>query len=130
MISKTELEALKVLKGKPDGIVLTQPYDEDSALKPIEPPKPLYLYESTAYVSAFSEKQVFLEDQVNLEITGYDWKTRRESVEDFFDNPEKEFLSENNISYLYQIKSKQMVNQEYLKTIFENGLIKISKTSI
>ena len=91
------------------------------------PPRPLYLYESTAYVSAFSGQPVYLEDEVNLDITGYDWKARREGLEAFFKNPDKEFFSDNNISYIYRIKGKDTLKESDLglTKIFENKEVDI-----
>ncbi|MBU1066307.1 hypothetical protein KKE60_00700, partial [Patescibacteria group bacterium] len=87
-ISNEELEALSFLSKQSDGIVLTYPFDREAAKQALaNPPRPLYLYESTAYVSAFSEKIVYLEDEVNLDITGYDWRGRREKVELFLKIP-------------------------------------------
>ena len=64
-------------------------------------PRPLYLYESTSYISAFTNKPLFLEDQVNLNIMGYDWESRREQILWFVLNLDKEagkdFLNRNNM---------------------------------
>ena len=102
MISNMELQALNFLRQLPPGTVLTPPVNVD----PYAPaPRPLYLYESTAYVSAFSVHPVYLEDQVNLDITGYDWPARRAALEDFFINPDivsaRQFLADNHIKYIY-----------------------------
>lgn len=136
-ISHEELEALRFLSKMPDGVVLTYPYDEYQARKAeVNPPRPLYLYESTAYVSAFSGKSVYLEDQVNLDITGYDWRGRREEVLEFLKSNDQEFvrrfLSENNISYIYWIKGQRAVlgeTQLGLKRVFENKLVDIYKVT-
>ncbi|MEK7112139.1 MAG: hypothetical protein AAB875_02315, partial [Patescibacteria group bacterium] len=70
-ISKEELKALNFLAKEPTGVVLTYPFDALKAKEAeVNPPRPLYLYESTAYVSAFTKKPVYLEDEVNLDITG------------------------------------------------------------
>lgn len=122
-ISNEELEALYFLSKQPKGTVLTQPFDKEMAQEAIKnPPRPLYLYESTAYVSAFSGQQVFLEDEVNLEITGYDWRERRKIVESFFENPTKDFLLKNGIEYVYLIKDCKTHNLELinLEKLFEN----------
>lgn len=77
MISVHELSALKFLSQQPAGIVYTLPFDKKAAdAAASHPPRPLYLYESTAYVAAFSGHPVWLEDTVNLNITGYDWQSR------------------------------------------------------
>ena len=124
MLPAEEQEALKFLSKLSDGIVLTYPFDKGKADAAVtNPPRPLYLYESTAYVSAFSKKPVFLEDQINLDITGYSWQKRRVEVENFYDKPTTEFLAKNNISYLYLVKDQTSgINPEppALKKVFEN----------
>ena len=135
MISKEELEALKFLEKQPDGIVLTSPFDKAKADATIDnPPRPLYLYESTAYVSAFSGKTVYLEDEGNLEITGYPWRQRRVIAENFYltlDQAEaRNFLEKNDISYIYWIRgqgSKPAGIQPGIEKIFENKEVEIYK---
>lgn len=101
-ISLQELEALQFLASEPRGTVLVPPANPNPYAPP---PRPLYLYESTAYVSAFSTQLVFLEDEVNLNITGYDWPARRRDVEKFFTTRDpaaaQKFLGDNHIRYLY-----------------------------
>lgn len=135
MISRYEIEALNFLAKLPDGVVLTQPFDKDKAFAvQLNPPRPLYLYESTAYVSAFSRKQTFIEDEVNLEITGYYWKDRKEKVEPFFEKNckvDKSFFGDNNISYVYLIK-QNLCNKEFEdlgNKLFENLEVVIYKIS-
>ena len=137
-ISKEELEALNFLSKEPDGVVLTQPFDKKAADDAVDnPPRPLYLYESTAYVSAFSGKPVYLEDQVNLEITSYGWKLRRNEVERFFADPtydgKYELLEKKGITYVYVIKNLQVQYKGlYLEPnkIFENGEVVVYKYEI
>lgn len=133
-ISYEELDALNFLSGQPDGIVLTYPFDRRAAEEvAANPPRPLYLYESTAYVSAFSGKPTFLEDEVNLDITGYDWRDRREKVEKFLiegSDTGGRFLKENNISYIYLVKNQEpKINWVTFNTeiIFENKEAKVLK---
>ncbi|KKP48287.1 MAG: hypothetical protein UR39_C0001G0082 [Candidatus Woesebacteria bacterium GW2011_GWA1_33_30] len=119
-ISTDELYALKFLANQDRGIVFTYPFDSNKA-KTAEnnPPRPLYFYDSTAYVSAYSKKDVFLEDEINLNIMDYDWKTRREESLNFISNldPQKGsmFLKDNNIKYLYLVKDNSPLSGEYLK---------------
>ncbi|MBP9759087.1 hypothetical protein KBD45_05310 [Candidatus Dojkabacteria bacterium] len=128
MLSVYEVEALDFLRNQPSGVVLTYPFDKDKAIEAISnPPRPLYLYDSTAYVSAFSKKPVFLEDEVNLNIMGYDWKSRRKEVELWYKEPNEEaarkFLSDNNIKYIYWLKPQRALlgeSQLGLVKIFEN----------
>ena len=100
------------------------------------PPRPLYLYESTAYVSAFSGQPVYLEDEVNLDITGYDWGARREKVEEFLEARDqglaKKFLKDNNISYIYWIKDQRAALSESeleIEKIFENKEVDIFRVN-
>jgi uncharacterized membrane protein len=133
-VSQAELVALKVLEKEPLGVVLTYNFNRAKAQGAIaNPPRPLYLYESTAYVSAYTNKPVYMEDEVNLDITQYDWRGRREAVEEFIKTSDsqkaKEFLKENQIQYLYLVKDLTPLPGERLKlgekqlsltTVFEN----------
>jgi len=126
-----EIESLSFLKQQPQGVVLTFPYDGYKK-SGINAPLPLYLYETSAYVSAFSEKIVFLEDQMNLEITGYLWQERRATVEGFFSGkdwiPARGFLLNNNIDYVYLVNDQVLAfGQEDLglKVIFNNEQVRI-----
>lgn len=135
MISNQEIEALNFLSFQDEGIVLTYPYDSIKAKKAeVNPPRPLYLYESTAYVSAFAKKQLFLEDEVNLEITGYDWRERKMKILNFFEffdkESMKEFLKENNITYIYLLNDQEMelLPEELgFEEIFSNSQVNIYK---
>jgi len=127
-VSNAEIRALDFLTNQPQGIVLTYPYDEVAARAAIDnPPRPLYLYESTAYVSAFSQHDVYLEDEVNLNITGYNWPERRAEVESFLAEKDqikaREFLLKNDIMYIYWVGGQRAVlgdSQLGLQKIFEN----------
>lgn len=139
MVSSSEYEALDFLAKKPYGIVLTYPFDKYKAKEAEKySPRPLYLYDSTAYVSAFSKKQMYLEDEVNLNIMGYNWNERRDKVYWFISNLDKEkgrdFLNSNNIKYIYLVKEISPIMGEKLKLgsaelgltkIFENSLVTI-----
>lgn len=102
MISTDELQALNVLARLPDGVVFTVPIQPDAGYPP---PRPLYLYDSTAYVSAYGGHPVFLEDTVNLNITGYNWPEREIQSLTFVSQKEPqaamEFIKSNNIRYIY-----------------------------
>lgn len=134
-ISEEEFEALEFLSSQPEGIVLTYPFDLDKAKEAQKnPPRPLYLYDSTAYVSAYGKKTVFLEDEVNLNITGYDWKKRRVEIEKFYNSLDhsfvREFLTNNDINYIYWIgnqRAKLGETQLGLVKIFENNSVFIYK---
>lgn len=129
MIGQQELEALYFLAKQPRGVVLTQPFDQSKADAAIvNPPRPLYLYASTAYVSAFSGHQTFLEDEINLDIMGYPWKTRRQEEFDWFKSPNRNFLLANGIKYIYWIKMGQPpldLGKLGILNVYENGLVTI-----
>ena len=67
----------------------------------------------------FLKKAVFLEDEVNTNIMGYDWKNRREEVLWFISNLDiqkgQNFLKSNNIKYLYLVKAVSPLQEELLK---------------
>lgn len=136
-ISNKELSALSFLSKQDSGVVLTYPFDKDAAKKAENnPPRPLYLYDSTAYVSAFGDKPVFLEDEVNLNITGFNWRQRRVEIEDFLNTLDqhkaREFLIKNNIEYIYWLtnqRAKLGESQLGLTKIFENSEVNIFKVN-
>lgn len=130
-ISIEELEALSFLKQQPAGNVLPYPFNTDWRLKFSEP-KPLYAYETTAYIPALSGQTVFLEDEMNLEITNFDWQTRRKNSQLFFLTADQEwgrmFLKENKIKYVYLVKGQKMnlgLNDIEAEKVFENGEVSI-----
>jgi len=130
-ISAEELAALNFLSSQPPGIVLTYPAQPDSYAPA---PRPLSKYDSTAYVAAFSNHPTYLEDTVNLDITGFDWRTRLSEVKTFFSNSDeisaKQFLTQNTISYIYLADvavSRPVLSESQLgfKKLFENSQVAI-----
>jgi len=90
------------------------------------------LYVTTAYVSAYSKKPVYLEDEMNLDITGFDWRGRRSLVEEFYESLDEnfvyDFLRENNISYIYWVggqRARLGETQLGIERIFENSKVDI-----
>ncbi len=131
MVSSYEIEALNFLKNQQQGIVLSYFFDKKLRDRFVEP-KPLFAYESTPYVSAFSGKPEFISDTVNLEILGIDYKGRTQTQKDILAarEPEvfKKMLKENKISYLYLPKFFKFAidNELYgIKRIFENSEVEI-----
>src|SRR5258708_8352135 len=112
-ITNAEFSALSFLAKQKNGVVLTYPFDKLKAMAAIDnPPRPLYLYDSTAYVSPVSNHQTFLEDEVNFNIMNFDWRERRDEVFNKFLNTldktvAKKFLKENNIKYVYWVKPQR-----------------------
>lgn len=86
-IPKGEIEALGVLKKMPEGIVYTPLYNIDEEniqkikqLKEIGGPLPLYTWEDTAYITAFSGKQSYITDLWMERIIGIDYSSRLNKV--------------------------------------------------
>lgn len=136
MLPVDEVHALEFLSNEPDGTVLTIPFNEASALKAIDnPPRPLYLYATTSYVSAFSRHPTFIEDEINLEIMNYDWKSRKEMSLDWWytekdTTKKRNFLNTNKIKYVYLIKRSMPSFDSKglnLSSIYENGLVNVYK---
>lgn len=133
MLSNEELTALTYLKNQPDGVILTYLFDEIASKKAeSNPPRPLYLYTSTAYVSAFTGKETFFEDETNLDITGYDLASRKNEIKSWYKERDqskaREFLKTNNIKYIYWIKGQRALlgeGQLGLQNIFENTQVTI-----
>jgi hypothetical protein len=135
MISREEVTALDFLSRLPPGVVFTPPAHPNLYAPP---PRPLYLYDSTAYVSAYSRHQVYLEDTVNLDITGFDWKARLSESEKFMTtaslNEALQFISDNSIRYLYfpEVSSRRpdfSASELGGKVAFENSQVAIWQIS-
>jgi len=103
-IPPAEIQALRFLHNQPPGIVLTPVFDKNDFDKFTEP-RPLFAYESTAYVSAYSAHPVFLEDEVNLNLLNINWQPRHDQTVQFFNTTDtslaREFVFANHITYLY-----------------------------
>lgn len=132
-IPSKEVQALDFLKEQPKGTVLTYPYDKYLKESYTKTPLPIYAYETTSYVSAYSGQQTYLEDEMNLENSAYNWRERRQASLDFFaqknEFTDRGFLVNNQISYIYipKIYSDKInfSDNMFLKNIFENDEIVI-----
>ena len=128
-LSSLEIKALDFLKKQSSGTVMTLMPDQNVSNKFAEP-VPLLSYTSTAYVSAFSNHPAFLEDTINLEILGVDYKGRLNEQKDFIKYADrgKEVLQKNNIKYIYAPKIYNLSLDEEkmgIKKIFENSEVEI-----
>jgi hypothetical protein len=77
---------------------------------------------------------VFIEDEMNLDITGFDWKYRRIQSLKFFSSDDKYFsrgfLIDNNIKYIYLLKNQNFKTPQVdlqIDIIYDNDDIKIYK---
>lgn len=121
-IPKEELEALSFLRKQPEGVVFAPIINQNETGKG---PKILGLIRDTAYVSAFSGKQTYLNDIHVLEITGISYKKRFETI-----NNKK--IIENKLRYIYFLNSKKsedlnrptyyLINKK-IKTLFDNETV-------
>lgn len=103
-----EVAALKFLSRQPPGTVLTYPYLESN--RGVYPaPRPLFAYETTAYVAAFSGQPAYLNDEVNGLILGLDVEGRRKIVQLIFASQDhqrvSQLLKDNDIRYVYLVHS-------------------------
>ena len=123
-ISNLELQALDFLKNQPDAVVLTFPFNKDDREK-FQSVYPLFAYDTTAYVSAISKKQVFLEDEIQNDILSLSNTKKRVESKTFFASlgrENKDFLKRNNIEYIYLQKYYKINLDEIssVQKIFEN----------
>ena len=91
-VTNSELDVLQYLKEKTNknSIILVYPTKKNL---------------SFSYVSALSERRVFLSDAVQVELTSLDFETRYKDLVQFFETNElknaKDFLEKNKIAYIY-----------------------------
>ncbi len=128
-ISSGELEGLNFLKNQDRGTILTYPYEASTKVK-LTDPLPLFAYDTSSYVSAFSANPSFLEDEVQNEILGVDYKKRRVESKEFFASKGENnaFLNLNKIEYIYIPKFyNSFLEGEVYRVIFENEDVIIYK---
>ncbi|MFA5932952.1 MAG: hypothetical protein WCV81_01650 [Microgenomates group bacterium] len=129
-LSQNELEALNFLAKQPDGVVLTYPYN-DSLNSKFLTPIPLFAYTTSAYVSAFSGKQTYIEDTMQNEILQTDYNPRLVAAEDFFSSGIMPPSLEGKIRYVYLPKFFEINvdTSKQWKKIFENKEVLIYEIS-
>jgi hypothetical protein len=127
-ISTNELAVLNILKKLPSGVVLTYPYNAYLREKVHTLPLPLFAYETTNYVGAFSGKEIFVEDYMQQEILGHNITDRLNLMDKYFRNEmsSKElqlFLKENNIKYVFIPQALRPIMNVKVdgKIIYENN---------
>lgn len=129
-IPPEEIKALQYLSTLPKGIVLTAPYDSYQKINFAKTPLPLYVYETTSYVSAYSSQATFLEDEMNLGNSGIDYLPSLKASQKFFEQKnifeDRGFLVNNQISYIYlpglQRTKYNLTSPELsLKPIYDKG---------
>ena len=123
-LSVDEMKALEFLKKQPEGIILTPLYNKE--WKNYQKPNQLYTYEDTAYISAFSGKQTYFANVLQLRLTGAPYEKRFARLK----NMDCSILGE--VDYIYDIRrlldSEKIVvkcKPKNVRKIFENKSINI-----
>jgi len=124
-LPKGEYEALQILKKQPEGIVYS-PLFEKSLKNLNSYPFPLYSNGDTAYVTAFSGKQSYLSDILQIRLTGIDYKKRLDKIEknDCLILKEIDYIYYNND---YKINRKLFDCENHLKMLYGNRTATIYK---
>lgn len=118
-ISDKEMTAMQELGKQTAGVTLALPVAPIASTDEVYP-RPLYTLYDTAYVAAFSGSQTYLNDIVQLKLTGIDYSARLESVKAY----DCRILEQ--VNYLYvagpqgQIEPWQKCGQAAIKTIYKN----------
>lgn len=122
-LPKQEIEALEFLKKQPDGVVLSSVYDKNISYK-WENPKPLFAYTDTSYVSAFSQKNVYIADTNQLELLTIDFHDRLQETKVWNCDLIKK------IDYIYKVHAIEQKTDfhgcvDHLQIIFKNEQVTI-----
>lgn len=133
IVSNQEIEALNFLKrvSSPFDIILTKPFDRWTHLSYPHQPWPISVWESTAYVSAYTSRQTYLTDEGQLRILGIDPEERMAKINAFFEpqtplSQKQKFLDSEKIKFIYLRKEKgepsdlEFFSKLGLKKIYEN----------
>lgn len=135
IISYQEIEALNFLKTicQENDVFLTKPFNKNSQYQYEHQPFPIYAWESTAYVSAYTGQQSYLTDEGQVKILGIDSDERIEKMVRFFEadpmlekislNEKREFLEKEGIDFIYLRKDE--LDPEQIETYPELGLKEI-----
>lgn len=92
-ISYSELRQLDTLKSLPEGLVLAPSYRELSSRR-LTAPKPLFAFDSTAYITSLTGQPVFFSDEVNLEIMDYEYSQEKINTQRFFLTDDESFVTQ------------------------------------
>lgn len=136
MISNSELEALDYLKDNSDqtDIILTPVFKGLAFNRYLEEkynklPIPIYLWNSTNYISGLTERRTFLSSKDMVIQTGFNYESRFNQVKEFFNQEDYEgnvkFLKEYGIKYIYvpedSISSSLDIEKNNLSIFFKNS---------
>lgn len=133
IITYEEIEALNFLKNnsQENDVFLTKPFNPYSRGLYEHQPWPIYAWESTAYVSAYTSRPSYYTDEGQVRIFGINTEERLEAMNDFFDpeqplEDKQSFLKEERIKFIYlrteeaDEEQRKVLSQLNLNQIFEN----------
>lgn len=123
-----EMKALQFLKKQPSGIVYFPPPKKDNSVKTNSKQKPLHVLGDNAYVTAFSGKQSYIADEVQLELINVNYKERLTSAGDW------SCATLRHVDYLYEIVSSPIGTRldncrDKYKQIYKNDSATLYKVS-
>lgn len=96
-IPNQEMAALTFLKNQPNGIVFTPLPNKNRP--PVAAPAPLSAMNDSAYIAAFTGKQMYVADEVQLQLTGVDYEKRAKMSMDW------NCTINDHVDYLYEVRS-------------------------
>jgi len=133
-IANDELTALSFVKNNTDknAIILTPPYNPNLNLK--DPIPNIWDWFDTAYVSAFSARRTYFDDYEQVDIMGYDYRSRLAVKQTIFESLDvslvKEKIKETNAKLVYFPKlmgPRIDLTKAGLTKIYENSEVEIWK---
>lgn len=125
-LADDEIKALSFLKKQQNGVVYSPlPTANNQA---ITKQTPLYALGDNAYITAFSGKQSYIADEVQLELISVNYKKREAQSRDW------NCLTVNRVDYLYEIKNNPMSNKldkckDKIVQIYKNDAVTIYKVN-
>ena len=135
-ISKSEIQALNFIKENTseDAVILTPPYNQYFSLGDSTPN--IWDWFDTSYVSALSARRTYFDDYEQVDIMGYNWRSRLETKNYIFSQKDpvtvKQAFAETGVNILYFPKSQapEVNPQIYgLTKIFENSDAEVWKAN-
>lgn len=142
IVENDELAALDFLNRETpeDSLILTAPFDPYAGARFSQQPRPISVWDGTAYVSYYAHRSTFIADEGQVEIMGYpEGQQRTAKLRELLfqkDLPAdgsrlekaKVYLKENKIDYLYLAYYQAMVftpEEVGFEKVFENRVARI-----
>jgi len=143
VVTYKEIEALDYLKSisQEDDVFLTKPFDENSHYQYEHQPWPIYAWDSTPYVSAYTTRQTFYTAEGMLKQLHLPTEERLNAMKAFFDKDvpletKADFIKDNHITFIY-LRNEELdenlsltLSKLKLKKIFSNSEVTIFRVEI